>query len=237
MDLIFAYLAGLLTLINPCVLPVLPIVLASALQANRWGPIALAAGMSLSFVSVGMLIAVFGRAVGLTEDTLVQSGAVAMILFGIVMLVPQFSARFALATGGLSGRADAEIDTIDQTGLRGQVLGGMLLGAVWVPCVGPTLGGAIALASTGESLTWAAAIMVGFAAGISTIIIALGYGAQSAIRARRDRLRVLAERSRPLMGLIFVAVGIALLFHLQRYAEIWLLDHMPIWLQDLSVRY
>ena len=54
MDLFFAYIAGLLTLINPCVLPVLPIVLATALNADRRGPIALAAGMSLSFVTLGM---------------------------------------------------------------------------------------------------------------------------------------------------------------------------------------
>ncbi|TMV51775.1 cytochrome c biogenesis protein CcdA, partial [Thioclava sp. BHET1] len=47
MELILGYAAGLLTLINPCVLPVLPIVLASALQASRFGPLALAAGLSL----------------------------------------------------------------------------------------------------------------------------------------------------------------------------------------------
>ncbi|MEL6841157.1 MAG: cytochrome c biogenesis protein CcdA, partial [Pseudomonadota bacterium] len=57
MDLLFGYLAGLLTLINPCVLPVLPIVLATALQAGRGGPLVLAAGMSLSFVIVGMTVA------------------------------------------------------------------------------------------------------------------------------------------------------------------------------------
>lgn len=53
MDVILAYLAGLLTLINPCVLPVLPIVLATALQAHRLGPVALAGGMSLAFVGLG----------------------------------------------------------------------------------------------------------------------------------------------------------------------------------------
>jgi cytochrome c biogenesis protein CcdA len=237
MDILFAYLAGVLTLINPCVLPVLPIVLASALQVSRFGPLALAAGMSLSFVIVGMGVAVFGRSLGLSEDMIVRAGAMAMIGFGLVLLVPRLSERFALVTTGLSGRADAEIDRVDRNGIRGQFLGGALLGAVWVPCVGPTLGGAIALASTGESLAWAAAIMTGFALGISSIIIALGYGAQSAIRARRDVLRTLADKSRPLMGIIFIAVGLALLFHLQRYAEIWLLDHMPYWLQDLSVRF
>ncbi len=237
MDLILGYLAGLLTLINPCVLPVLPIVLASALQSSRLGPVALAAGMSLSFVLVGMAVAVLGHLVGLRAEDVARAGAVLMVLFGLVLLVPRLSAGFALATSGVSLRADAQIDGIDRTGLRGQVLGGALLGAVWVPCVGPTLGGAIALASSGQSLGWAAAIMASFALGISTIILALGYGAQGAIRARRNALRAFAARARPAMGVIFVLTGLALYFDLQRYAEIWLITVLPYWLQDFSVRF
>ena len=160
-----------------------------------------------------------------------------MVLFGIVLMVPQFSARFATATAGLSARADAGIDAINRDGLGGQFLGGALLGAVWVPCVGPTLGGAIALASTGEGLGWAAATMFSFAMGISTIIVVLAYGAQNALRKRRDLLRSLSGNARGLMGLIFVAVGVALLFNLHIMAELWLLDHLPFWLQDLSVRF
>lgn len=237
MDLVLGYLAGLLTLINPCVLPVLPIVLASALQVSRWGPVALAAGMSLSFVVLGMAVAVFGRAIGLTPELVTQAGAVLMIGFGLVLLVPQFGTVFATATAGMSARADNGLDEIDRTGLQGQVVGGMLLGAVWVPCVGPTLGGAISLASSGQNLVWAGLIMTTFALGISTIIVALGYGAQQTIRARRDWLRRVAARARPAMGLLFVAVGLAILFELQKYAEIWLLDRLPFWLQDLSVRF
>lgn len=237
MDLLLGYVAGLLTLINPCVLPVLPIVLATALQAGRAGPIALAAGMSVSFVIVGMTIAVFGRALGIDDQVMTQAGAVLMIVFGVVLLVPRFSESFATATAGFSQRADNGMDQIDRTGLKGQFLGGLLLGAVWVPCVGPTLGGAIALASSGENLGWAAATMFSFALGISTIIVALGYGAQSAIRKRRDWMRGMSGRAKPIMGAAFLLVGLALLFNLHKIAEIWLLDRLPFWLQDLSVRF
>jgi cytochrome c-type biogenesis protein len=237
MDLVFGYLAGLLTLINPCVLPVLPIVLATALQAGRAGPLALAAGMSVSFVIVGMTVAVFGRALGIDDRMIAQVGAVMMILFGIILIVPQFSAGFATATAGLSARADAGMDGIKRDGLSGQFVGGALLGAVWVPCVGPTLGGAIALASAGENLAWAAATMLSFALGISTIIIVLAYGAQNALRNRRDMLRKLSGKARLWMGLIFAGAGAGLLLNLHITAEIWLLDHLPFWLQDLSVRF
>ena len=65
MEFIFAYAAGLLTLINPCVLPVLPIVLASALNSNRFGPVALAAGMGVSFVVLGVALASVGQVISI----------------------------------------------------------------------------------------------------------------------------------------------------------------------------
>lgn len=237
MDLFLGYLAGLLTLINPCVLPVLPIILATALQVGRSGPVVLAAGMSLSFVVVGMSLAVFGRALGVDETMIARAGAVLMIGFGLVLLVPRFSTVFATATAGVAARADGGMEGLERDGLGGQFLGGVLLGVVWVPCVGPTLGGAIALASTGESLIWAGMTMLSFALGISTVIVALAYGAQNTIRNRQSWMRRLSTTARPLMGLIFLAVGAALFFDLHKYAEIWLIDRLPFWLQDLSVRF
>ena len=235
MELLFAYLAGLLTLINPCVLPVLPIVLATALQASKHGPLALAAGMSLSFVALGMAVTTFGYAVGLREEDIARAGAVLMIGFGLVLLVPRFSVAFSTATAGVAASADAGLDRVDRGSLRGQFLGGMLLGAVWSPCVGPTLGGAISLASQGKSLGWAAAIMVFFALGVSTIILALGYGARSALTKRRDLMRRIAVSARPLMGAVFVIVGLMLLFNVHHMIEAWLISVMPPWLLDLSV--
>jgi cytochrome c biogenesis protein CcdA len=235
MDLVFAYLAGLLTLINPCVLPVLPIVLASALQAHRLGPLAMAAGMAVSFVTLGLTVTAFGHLVGLNERTLAQAGAVLMIGFGLVLLVPRLNAGFATVTAGFSARADARIDGIDRAGLGGQVLAGILLGAVWSPCIGPTLGGAISLASQGQNLPWAGAIMAAFAAGVATVILALGYGARATLLRRRALLRRLAEASKPIMGLLFLGVGLAILLRWHHLAEAWLIDHLPPWLIDLSV--
>ncbi len=235
MTLILAFLAGLLTLINPCVLPVLPIVLASALQAHRFGPVALAAGMAASFVSLGMLFAVAGQGLGISQDRFGEFAALAMAGFGLVLLVPRLNAGFALATAGLTTRADRSIDALDRGGLGGQALGGALLGAVWSPCVGPTLGGAISLASQGQNLGQALAIMTAFAAGVAGVMLALAYGARAAILRRRNALRKLAERARPLMGWIFLLTGLALFFHVNLMIEGFVLNHMPIWLQDLTV--
>jgi cytochrome c biogenesis protein CcdA len=236
LELVFAYGAGLLTLINPCVLPVLPIVLAGSLQASRFGPLAIAGGMSLSFVALGLSVAVAGRAVGIDEGTIAQGGAVLMIAFGLVLTIPRFSAVFATATAGVAAGADSRMMELNgRDGWKGQAIGGALLGAVWSPCVGPTLGGAIALASQGEELARAAAIMVFFALGVSTIILALGYGARSFFQRRRALMQAIAERSRPFLGLVFILVGTAILLRWHHVIETWLLDVLPYWLQDLSV--
>ncbi|WP_095588236.1 cytochrome c biogenesis CcdA family protein [Actibacterium ureilyticum] len=235
MELLFGYAAGLLTLINPCVLPILPIVLATALQASPLGPVAVAGGMSLAFVALGLGVSTLGYALGLDEAVVADAGAVLMLVFGAVLLVPRFSQVFAGATAGVSTRADTAIDDIGRSGLQGQFLTGLLLGAVWSPCIGPTLGGAISLASQGESLAWAGAIMVSFALGVSTIILALGYGARSVIQRRQAMMRALAEKSRPIMGTVFIAVGLGILFRLHHLIEAWAVGALPAWLIDLSV--
>jgi len=235
MDLFFAYLAGLLTLINPCVLPVLPIVLTTSLRADRRAPLALAAGMSVSFVALGLGLATLGPALGLTEETVSRAAAVMMIGFGLVMLVPAFDGGFATATAGLSARADAGMTATAEAGLGGQFLGGALLGAVWSPCIGPTLGAAIALAAQGEDLMRAGGIMVAFALGVSTLIVGIAYGARSALQRRQAMLRRVAARSKPIMGGVFVMIGAILLLRLNHPFDAWLLQVLPAWLVDFSV--
>ncbi len=235
MEFAFAYGAGLLTLINPCVLPVLPIVLATSLQAGSHGPIALAAGMSVSFVALGLGVTALGHSVGLTPETISDAGAVVMILFGLILATPRLSTGFATATAGISDQANAGMDMLDRSGSSGQFLGGVLLGAVWSPCIGPTLGGAISLASQGERIVHAGLIMVSFALGVSTIMVALGYGARSAIQQRQAWLRSIAGRARPILGLTFIAVGAAILLRAHHMLEFHAIRILPTWLIELSV--
>ncbi|MGY9010335.1 MAG: cytochrome c biogenesis CcdA family protein, partial [Rhodobacterales bacterium] len=158
MDILFGYLAGLLTLINPCVLPVLPIVLATSLQADSRAPFALAAGMSISFVLLGLSVSVLGASLGLTNEMISNFAALLMVLFGLFLILPLLSQKFAIATSTISGAANLGMSATASYGLKGQFLGGILLGAVWSPCIGPTLGAAIALANQGLELTHSALI-------------------------------------------------------------------------------
>ncbi|MGI9401047.1 MAG: cytochrome c biogenesis CcdA family protein [Rhizobiaceae bacterium] len=235
MQILFAYLAGILTLINPCILPVIPIALASATGENRYGPVALAAGMCIAFTVLGLALTAAGPAIGIAQEDVARFSALLMIFFGTILVVPRFSEAFATAAAGISERADMGMRGIEGKGIFSYFIGGMLLGIVWSPCIGPTLGGAISLASQGQSLFSAGIIMAAFSLGVSTVILALGYGTREVIRNRQQKLKSLAANSRLIMGLVFLGVGLLLFFNIHHYIEAALLNIMPIWLQDLSV--
>ncbi|MEY4982459.1 MAG: hypothetical protein RIR62_725 [Pseudomonadota bacterium] len=234
MDLVFAYLAGLLTLINPCVLPVLPIVVASSLQTDPRAPLALAAGMGLSFVAVGTGIAAIGPAFGIYPEDIIPVAALAMVAFGLVLAVPALGRRFSAVSAGIAAAADARIAATPR-GPGAEFAGGALLGAVWSPCIGPTLGAAIALASTGQNLGQAAAVMAAFAAGVATLILAAAYGLRGWLRRNMARMVALSARARPVMGGVFIAVGVALFLGVNHMLEAAALRILPAWLVDLSV--
>lgn len=234
MELLFAFAAGALTLINPCVLPLLPVVLGAARAADRFGPLALTAGLCLSFVAVGMVLATIGQRLGFDEAHIQQVAAVLMVMFGLVLTVPAFGRGFALVTAPIARRADRRIDAIAARGNLGQFLTGALLGAVWGPCVGPTLGSAIALAYSGTTLGWAALIMLNFAFGVSAVMLMLAYGSRSLQRRHAGGLRQAGRWGRWIMGGALLFVGLAILTGALRAAEIWLLDWLPAWLIDFS---
>lgn len=229
-EIVFGFIAGLFTLINPCVITVLQIALASALQAGQFGPVVLAAGMSIAFVTFGMTVATVGHSIGLTESVLTRTSAILMMLFGLLLLVPQLNRRFAAASSGLGVSASEQMDALPTTGLSRQFVGGLLLGAVWSPCIGPTLGGAISMASQGESLFKSFLVMLSFAVGVSTVIVGLGYGTREAVQKRQKSLRALSKNAKNIMGITFLLVGAMIYFELHHILEVLIINIMPFWL-------
>ena len=85
-----ALLAGGLTVLNPCVLPILPIVFATAVSKHKYGPLALAAGLTVSFVAIVVFVNAVGFWIGLDSEKFRTVGAVLIILVGLVLVVPRF---------------------------------------------------------------------------------------------------------------------------------------------------
>src|SRR5262249_45709345 len=128
------------------------IVLGSAASRHGGGPMALAAGVALSFVAIGLFVATLGFAIGLDGDAFRDAGAAILIVIGAVLLLPRLQERLVAAAGPFSDWADRRIASIRSRGVLSQLGLGILLGAVWSPCVGPTLGAASILAARGSSL-------------------------------------------------------------------------------------
>lgn len=229
-SVLLAYIAGLVTILSPCVLPLLPVVLGSALNAHRRGPQALALGLVLSFTGFGLLIATVGFSLGLTPAVFSKVAAAMMIAFGLVLMSSSLQVRFAMAAEAATSGLSRQTEAYSPQGLRGQFLLGVLLGAVWTPCVGPTLGAAIAVAAQGTDLGYAAVIMFVFALGTVTPLLALMFGAREAIARRKEAMARLNQWIKPVLGGLLVAVGLAILTGLMTEWEAFLLELTPLWL-------
>jgi cytochrome c biogenesis protein CcdA len=105
-SLALAFVAGVLSILSPCVLPILPIALGAAASEHRGGPVALAAGLAVAFVVIGLFAATIGYSIGLNAEIFRYVAAVLMIAVGAVLLVPRFQARLALAGAPLANWGD-----------------------------------------------------------------------------------------------------------------------------------
>ena len=232
-----SFLAGALSTLSPCVLPLLPILLRGALQRHRLAPLALAAGLAASFTAIGVFIATAGLAVGIDGGAVRTAAAALMAGFGAVMLSERLQAGFVRLASPLAGGANGLLAGLSGDGLGGQFLLGLLLGAVWSPCAGPTLGAAIGMAAQSGAATNAAGIMAVFSLGAATPMLVVAYGSRRAMAARRDRLARLARVAKPAMGGLLLLMGLVILGGFDRLMEAWLTQAMPDWLVDLTTRF
>ena len=232
-----ALLAGVLSVLSPCVLPLLPIVLGTAASAHRLGPVALAAGLAISFTAIGLFVATVGFAAGLDTGVFRTISAILLIGVGLVLLVPKLQEQFALAAAPVSNWAGGYTDNFTPGGLGGQFGLGLLLGAVWSPCVGPTLGAASVLAAKGEDLGQVALTMLAFGIGAALPLMLLGFVSREAMMRWRGRLMETGSIGKTLLGVLLVAVGVLVATNLDKRLETILVDASPQWLTELTTKF
>ena len=229
-----AFAAGALTILSPCVFPLVPIVLASAGTHHRFGPLALAAGLILSFTTIGFLVAVAGPTSALDGETVRKSGAIVMILIGLALIVPRISQWLAELATPLANWAGSRQAGLARFGLVGQAAIGGLLGLVWSPCVGPTLGAATVLAARGDHLFDAALTMAAFGLGIATVLLVVQFAARQALLRWRKQAMTAGGTGKRILGGIIGVVGLLVLSGFDHVAEGGLLAISPPWLIDLT---
>ena len=231
------YLAGLLSTLSPCVLPLVPILIATAAAAHVLGPYALALGLMLSFSLIGIFLATLGASLGLDQDIFRTAAAVILIGFGIVLLSPKLQERFATATSGMSAAGDSVLAKLNLDGLGGQFVVGLVLGIIWSPCVGPTLGAATTLASQGSNLAQIALLMMIFALGAGTPLVVLGSISRVAVTRMRGRMMQAGKLGKSILGGLLLLVGLAILSGQDKAFEAWAVRVSPDWLTNLTTRF
>jgi cytochrome c-type biogenesis protein len=225
-----AYVAGVVSILSPCVLPILPVVLGGALSAGRHGPAALVSGLIVAFTATGMAIATLSISIGFPPDLFSKIAAGVMMLFGIVLVSAPLQRAFAVAAEHATQRWNQDVAAFSPQGVSGQFVLGLLLGAVWTPCVGPTLGAAVALAAQGHHLAYAASAMFLFALGIATPLLVLTMGARATVSRRKDALRCLSAHAQPLLGVLLILIGLSIVTGWMTEWEALALELMPNWL-------
>lgn len=236
-SVLFALFAGILSTLSPCVLPLLPLVLGAAVSEHKLGPAALAAGLAISFVAIGLFVATIGFSIGLDAGVFRSVAALLLLAVGLVLMVPKLQAQLAVAGGPVSGWADRRFGGVAATGLKGQFALGLLLGAVWSPCVGPTLGAATVLAAQGKDLGQVATVMTAFGIGAALPLLLLGLASRETMLRWRDRLLRAGQGGKAMLGGLLFAIGFLLLTGLDKRLETILVDVSPAWLTRLTTHF
>lgn len=230
-------LAGVLSTLSPCVLPILPIVFAAAAAAHRFGIAALSAGLVISFVAVGLFVATAGFAAGLDGALFRSVGAIALGAMGVVLLSATLQQRLAMAMSGLGGAGNGLLARLPGQGLGGQLLLGLVLGAVWSPCVGPTLGAASLLAAQGRDLGAVALSMAAFGMGAAVPLLLVGALSRGAMQRWRGRLMQGSRAGKLALGGFCVGIAALVLTGGDKALESLLVAASPAWLTDLTTRF
>ncbi|WP_084976862.1 cytochrome c biogenesis CcdA family protein [Plesiomonas shigelloides] len=222
-----AFFAGILSLLSPCVLPMIPAVASSAMQASRTGLILLALGISVTFAVAGSLITFILLSLGISPDILRYFSAGLMLVMGVVLLIPMLNDRLSYWLSLLVTRLPGT--NVQGSGTRFQLLVGMSLGLVWLPCVGPTLGTAIALASTGQNMLLAFFVMLSFGLGCALPLVAIGYASGLQLK----KISNSAKYGKYILAIALILLSVMILTGFDKTLEIWALNWLPDWVTSI----
>lgn len=237
-ELLLALLAGSLTTLNPCVLPLLPLVVAGAMAQARFAPLAMGAGLALSYALLGLLVATIGESIGLDTDRLRQIGGLLLVIFGVVQLIPALSDRFVLLLSPLGNKAHASAPQSSQS-LWSPFFTGALLGMAWSPCSGPLLGGALTLVadSGGASGVGRGTLILGFfGIGAAVPLVAVAYLSKAKFLRFRDWMLAYSANIKRAVGILMLLLGLAVLTGYDKKLEGLLVNLMPEWLIAITTR-
>jgi len=226
----FAFLAGIITVLSPCVLPLLPVILATAAQEGRGRPIGVVVGFVGSFSLATLALSFLVRSLGIPPDLNRTLAAAILILLGLVLAVPVLHSAFERWASGVAGKVPAGGGG---SGFIGGLAVGMGLGLAWSPCVGPIMASVITLALNQAVSAGAVAVTLAFSLGTAIPMAAVMIGGGRLVKRLRwfQANAVIIQR---VLGVVLVLTGLAIFAGWDRAVQVQLLTWFPTWEQALT---
>ena len=201
-NIVMAISAGLASVLSPCVLPVIPIIVAGAERNDRLRPLIVVTGLSISFMAMGAISSLFGALlIGKTRYIEIV-GAVVIVLMGLMVMfdLSIFKRFYKLSNIRVKGE-----------GRVGGLILGMSLGVIWVPCVGPFLSSTLTMVATSGQLATGIILLGFYSLGLAIPMLIIGYSSQVLQNKIKGMLRHEAIL-RYVAGGILIAFGLYYIF-------------------------
>jgi len=225
LELVFAVLAGILTIAAPCTLPMLPILLGASIgHSSRARPAMIALGFVVSFSAVALLLGALTKLFDFDPNVLREAAAILLLGFGLLMLWPAPFEWLSIRLNGWLNLGTAS--GVQREGALGGLVLGTTLGLVWTPCAGPVLGSILTLVATSRNLAWASTLLVAYAIGAAIPMLGIAYGGQAATTRVRSLSRI-SPRLQQGFGVVVIAFALAAYFQYDTLIVAWLTGFYP----------
>ncbi|HUQ84760.1 MAG TPA: cytochrome c biogenesis protein DipZ [Candidatus Limnocylindrales bacterium] len=219
----FAFLAGIITILSPCILPILPIVLSGSVGSGKRKPQGIVLGFVLSFTFFTLFLSAIVRATGVSADALRIVSIVILLLFGVSLLSGKTQVLMEKLFSRLSNRFAIKGH---HDGFLGGIFVGLSLGLLWTPCVGPILASVITLAATSEVSFSAFFITLAYSLGTAIPMFAIMYGGRGLIQ-KIPWLLPNAEKIQKGFGVLMVLTALGIFFNIDRKFQTYVLETFP----------
>ncbi len=239
--LAFAFVSGIVTILSPCILPVLPIVLSGSIGGGKARPLGIIAAFVVSFTLFTLALSTIVQVVGIPPDTLRIVAVVLLVIFGLVMLVPALRDRFELFASRLSSRGATKAGPVSAgrrsedgeetgpsrwAGFWSGIPVGFSLGLVWTPCVGPIMASVISLALTQKVSGGSVLITLAYSIGTSIPMLAVMLGGRALLN-RVPGLKRNMGNIQKVFGVVMIVVGVGIAVGWDRQIQTALLNAFP----------
>jgi cytochrome c biogenesis protein CcdA/thiol-disulfide isomerase/thioredoxin len=235
--ILFAFISGIVTILSPCILPVLPVVLSGSLGKGegRARSLGVVAGFIVSFTFFTLALTAIVQAFGIPGDALRIAAVIVIVLFGAVLVVPKLSEWFERIIYRIAALARFQSKIAGNTsetrapsvnGFGAGFLLGMSLGLIWTPCVGPIMASIITLAVSQHIDVGAVFITLAYSFGTAIPMFAIMIGG----RALLKKVPVLTRNTltiQRVFGVLMIIVGIAIAFGWDRQFQSGVLALFP----------